>query len=105
MQTTREGGGGQRKKEERIRKEEANAKKVRKVLGVVQRELKREAGQEGEKGRLCTRLKGFSLDFISHPITWTHAKKKERYPIGRARVDLPLPSRVVVDIAAAAALA
>lgn len=20
--------------------------------------------------RLCTRLKGFSLDFISHPITW-----------------------------------
>lgn len=25
--------------------------------------------------RLCTRLKGFSLDFISHPITWyTHAR-------------------------------
>lgn len=29
--------------------------------------------------RLCTRLKGFSLDFISHPITWyTRGRERER---------------------------
>lgn len=29
--------------------------------------------------RLCTRLKGFSLDFISHPITWyTRERERER---------------------------
>lgn len=47
----------------------------------------RKDGASGEGGwatlptveRLCTRLKGFSLDFISHPITWyTRGRERER---------------------------
>ena len=40
------------------------------VMVVVERCKRMGRATLSTSERLCTRLKGFSLDFISHPITW-----------------------------------